>query len=306
LKELLAEVVVAAFALYRLDDDRGNIVLVCPKRLLDLVDGNLFLANHAGEILLVEREGDLRIQNARPLELGIQIGLHRISIGERQRVPRAAVEALLEVYHLRAAFLLVTLLEVLADLPVERRFQRVLDPQSSALDKEDIRHRGGHRDALEDFEKLGLLGCVDIGIRRLVDGNVGKLLQKFRRRHFGVIQSHRRRRNKCEEVEIALPVFGIDNISTAALLEINDDLEPVHQHVPGKCGQHAVGRDTRCRWCHRCYGHTFSFSAMINDGKYQVIVPRDGGSSLHSQKNSLCSNRQMRKVSCSRMAATRL
>ena len=83
-------------------------------------------------------EAELGVLDARPRELGEEVGLARVRVGEGEGVAAAAVEGLAEVDH-RAALLAGDALGLVAPhLPVERDLERVLDAERAALDEERV------------------------------------------------------------------------------------------------------------------------------------------------------------------------
>ena len=103
-QELGAEVVVAALALDRLDDERGDVVpVLSPPRPRSRRPPGARAPSSSSRPSGVDREAQLRIDDPRPVELGEVLGLARIGgVGQRQRVAAAAVEGLAEVDDLRA------------------------------------------------------------------------------------------------------------------------------------------------------------------------------------------------------------
>src|SRR5437773_10445291 len=87
----------------------------------------------------------MRVGNARPVELGEQIGLARIGIGQAHGVTTATVKRSTEMQNLSAAFAPPGG-EILAHLPIHRGLKRVLYRESSASDEEIAfeRRQPGH------------------------------------------------------------------------------------------------------------------------------------------------------------------
>src|SRR5215469_304002 len=93
--------VVAALTLDRLRDEAGDVVRVVPERRLGLVQRALLGRLSLGE-MLAKREPDRRHLDPGPVEYREAFGLHRIGVGERERVSATAVERTGQVHHLRA------------------------------------------------------------------------------------------------------------------------------------------------------------------------------------------------------------
>src|SRR5205085_12026888 len=105
LEEFTSEMIVAALALDRLDDDRRNINTAFLNETADLLLRSLCSRDHVGCALRFrQRKIDRRIRDARPFEFGEQIRLARIGIRQAHGVAAAAVEGVLEMENLSAAF----------------------------------------------------------------------------------------------------------------------------------------------------------------------------------------------------------
>jgi hypothetical protein len=112
------------------------------------------------------------------------------------------VEAFAQMHDLRALLALNALREILADLPVECRLERVLDAEGAAFDEEHVfvqRRRNGQ--SRKRFDELGHVGGVDVRVRRFVDRRVRDAIAKLRRVHLRVVVADRYRREVREEVE---------------------------------------------------------------------------------------------------------
>jgi hypothetical protein len=126
-------VVVAAFALDRLDDQRRDVGACWP--IASLISRPAVFGGDDFVHVFVEREGDFGVGNPRPVELRVPLRLHRVGVGHRHGVAAAAVEGFAKVDHLRAELLLLAALKVLLHLPVEGSLEGVLDSEGSALDQ---------------------------------------------------------------------------------------------------------------------------------------------------------------------------
>ena len=130
LQERGAEVVVAALGLDGLDDDGRDVVRVVREGLLHLLQRALLGRGHVALHLRRDREAQLGILDARPAELGEEVGLLGIGVGERERVAAAAVEGLAEVQDLLSLVAGYAARAVAPGLPVEGDLQRVLDGEA--------------------------------------------------------------------------------------------------------------------------------------------------------------------------------
>ncbi len=241
LEELGAEVVVAAFALDRLDDESRDVVSVLRHRGLDLGHG-LALERHCRlETLRRRREAQHRIQDPRPGELGKVLGLARIGgVGERQGVAAAAVECLAKVEDLRTD-LAPPGGEVLAHLPVEGHLERILDRQRAAFDEEEVLAKGLGDGAREGLHELGHEGGVDVGVRRLVERRGEDPLGELRGGELGMIEAQGRGREVAEEIEHVAPADGVVQEDAVALLDVLDHMVAVDQDVARENLAHRFG-----------------------------------------------------------------
>src|SRR5438477_133406 len=79
----------------------------------------------------------MRSFDAKPIEFREVLRLARIGgVRQRQRVAGAAVEGFAQMHDLRAFLFARSLLEVLADFPIERCLDGVLDAEGTAFDEE--------------------------------------------------------------------------------------------------------------------------------------------------------------------------
>ena len=113
-----------------------------------------------------QRKIDRRIRNARPVELGEQIGLARIGIRQAHGVAAATVKGVAEMQNLRAA-LAAAGRHVLAHLPIHRRLQRVLDRERAAFDEEIALERRQSGDTRESFDKSRVAFRINVRVRDL-------------------------------------------------------------------------------------------------------------------------------------------
>src|SRR5438105_15063861 len=118
LEPFAAKMIVAAFALDRLYDDRRDVDAALGDELHDLLLALFLARDHVlRPVWFGQREIDGRIGNARPVELREQIGLARIGVREAHRITAAAMKGLAEMQNLRAAFP-SSRRDIFADLPI--------------------------------------------------------------------------------------------------------------------------------------------------------------------------------------------
>src|SRR5438105_1078113 len=110
--------IVAAFALDWLDDDGADVDLAFVDVIPDFLF-RFFLTRNDVSLALVFRQSkiDIRTGNSRPLELGEQIRLPRIGVGQAHGVAAATVEGVTEMENLRPT-LTVAGSHVLAHFPI--------------------------------------------------------------------------------------------------------------------------------------------------------------------------------------------
>src|SRR4029077_18869833 len=97
--------IVAAFALDRLDDNRANVDVALLDELADLALGFLFALDHVGLALRFrQRKIDRRTRDTGPIKFREQIRLPRIGIGQAHRVTAPPMESASEMQNLRATF----------------------------------------------------------------------------------------------------------------------------------------------------------------------------------------------------------
>ena len=225
------EMVVPAFPLDGFDDETGDVVWVQRHHGFDGSNGFPLGSLDLGKVFSSQREGELWIRNARPVELGEVLVFSRIrGVGERHGVTRAAVESLLEVNDLRSLFVLA-LRQILADLPVESGLQRILDGQGPSINPEQVgqvirRCVGG-----EGLDPFGVVGGVDIRIGGLVQSDGAKVRAEFRRVQFRMAVPQGRRGEEGIKIQVFLPVAGVHDPGTMGLFQVHDQMESVHQNM---------------------------------------------------------------------------
>src|SRR2546430_2740829 len=113
--------IVPAFALDRLAYNRADVDPAFLDPVPDFELGFFLARDHVLFALRFwQREIEVWTGDTRPVELGEQIGLSRIGVGQAHRVTAATVERVLEMQNLGAAFAM-TRGHVLANLPIHRR-----------------------------------------------------------------------------------------------------------------------------------------------------------------------------------------
>ena len=249
--------IVAALALDRLHDERGHVVLALREELLGLRERGGLAALRVGERVGRGGEMELRVIDARPVELWEVLRLARVGrVRHRQRVAAAAVEGLAQVHDLRAALGLHALREVLAHFPVEGRLDRVLDRQRAAFDEEHVLGEGrGHGHAREGLDELGHVGRVDVGVGRLVHGGVGDAVAELGIVEARVVVADGAGGEIGEEVEHRPPALRVENPRSLGLSQIHDDVVAVGEHVPREDGMDIRRLNMKPAINNRCDGH---------------------------------------------------
>src|SRR5690606_34241522 len=90
-----------------------------------------------------------RTAYTRPAKLGKPFRLIRLGIGQAECIARATVERVLEMDHLGAFLVRVTLLEVLLHLPVHRYLKRIFHRQRTPRNKKSMGEVVRYRDPSE-------------------------------------------------------------------------------------------------------------------------------------------------------------
>ncbi len=218
-----AVVVVLGFALFRLDDDGGYSVRVVHERVLDLLDGLRFEPLDVSEVLF-EREGDLRVDDARPFgEFSVALVLVRVvGVGDGERVAAAPVEGFVEVHYLCALASVVgfagcdfALLHELLYLPVHRDLEGVFDGERAVVDEEYVVVALGHGDFAEGFYEVGHFLRIDVGVGDFVDGGAEYFFFKLLVVELRVVHP---KGSRCEEGVEVQPVGSRGGIYDVASL----------------------------------------------------------------------------------------
>src|SRR5947209_7870616 len=128
--------IIAAFTLDWLDDDGADVDLMFVDASMDFFLRFFLARDHVFFALgFRQRKIDVRSGNTWPVELGEQICLPRVGVGLAHGVAAATVKGVTKMQNLRSA-LTLTRGHVLADFPIHRRFERVLDRECAAFDEE--------------------------------------------------------------------------------------------------------------------------------------------------------------------------
>ena len=91
-----------------------------------------------------------------------------------------------------------------------------------------------HRDPVTGFVAFAVVGMGGVGP---VGGDArrpGQDPQELRVLHLGVVVADRRRAEERHEVEVLTPAAAVVDPRAVALLVVEDEREPVHEHVPGE------------------------------------------------------------------------
>lgn len=222
LHELGAEVVVAAFALDRFEYDCRDSVRIVRDRLFNLFDCLRFKPFRDAEILF-DREGHLRVENARPIrklrEALVLVGVVRV--GHRKRVTAAAVERFVEVHDFRAFFTRVcfaggnfTSLQEFADFPVHRDLEGVFDCERTVVDQEEVVVAVGNCDFFEGFDEFRHFLRVDVRVCDFVDRCAEDFFFELGGREFRMVHAEGSRCEERVKVEPVRARAGIDNVAS--------------------------------------------------------------------------------------------
>ncbi len=205
-----------------------------------------FLAlDHVGlALVLGQREIDVRRADARPRELREVHRLPRVRVGQAHGVAGATVEGVLEVQDVRAA-LAAAGRQVLAHLPVHRGLQGVFHRQRAAIDEKPPLHRRQRGHARERVDKFRVQRGVDIGVRHLGAGGEQQVALHLGVVEMRMIEADGHRAEEAVEVDEVAAGDRIMDAAAAALLEIDDDLEAIHEDVLFQVAHHAEGVPTR-------------------------------------------------------------
>src|SRR5882724_11248065 len=104
LQPFAPEMVIAALALDRLNDNGADVDLVLADVRPDFLLRLLLTRDHIGFALRFwQRKINARTRNARPIELGEQIRFARIGVGKAHGVTAASVKRVTKMQNLRAA-----------------------------------------------------------------------------------------------------------------------------------------------------------------------------------------------------------
>ncbi len=95
--------------------------------------------------------------------------------------------------------------------PVERRLERVLDGDRTAVDEEQVRQRRVAEDPCERVDEPGHRHGVDVGVAGLVDGHRGELVEERAvADEVGMVHAQGGGREEPEHVEVGGAVALVD------------------------------------------------------------------------------------------------
>ena len=246
-QELAAEMVVAALALDRLDDDGGDVGGFLREDVADLFQGELFFLDDR-RLALGGRQGEVQARgdNARPGELGEVGDLARVGVRQAQRIAAAPVEGALEVDDFGPAFA-ASGGEVLPDLPVHGGLEGVLDGEGAAFDEEvTVQRRHAHH-AGEVTDERGVLDGINIRVGHFDLGGGEEVGFDFRAVEVGMVEADGLRGVEAVEVNQFAAGGGVNEVRAVAAGEVEDQLETVHQDMPFEFGNDVAGRNLEFR-----------------------------------------------------------
>jgi hypothetical protein len=261
-EELRPDVVVAALALDRFGDERGDVVRMCLEGSFRLRVSTILSRLDLDEMIF-QREGDRRHVDPRPVELGEPGGLDRLGVGQRHGVAAAAVERSPQVHDLGPELGGAAGRLVLPALPVEGDLEGVLHRERATLDEEQVWQRRITDHPGEGLDELRVLTGVDVGVGRLVGRRLGELGHERRVvDDAGRVQAQRRRGEEGVEIQVAQARPGVDQPRPTAALQVQDELHPVGEHVAGQRTVDLVGTDL----------NPFSHPASPQVGRERLVV----------------------------------
>src|SRR5207248_2448987 len=153
--------------------------------------------------------------NARPVELREQIGLARIGVREAHRVTAPAMKRPAKMQDLGAAFPPPGR-NILADLPIHRGLECVLDGESAAFDKKIALERRQRRYSQEGLDKFSVSRGVNVRVRDLDLRAAEKIGFHLGPVEMWMIKADRIRAEKSVEIDQALIVDRVVQIRAAA------------------------------------------------------------------------------------------
>ena len=240
-QELAAEMVVAALALDRLDDDGGDVGGLLREDVADLFQGQLLFLDDR-RLTLGGRQGEVQARgdDARPGELGEVGDLAGVGVRQAQRIAAAPVEGALEVDDLGPA-LAASGSEVLPDLPIHGGLEGVLDGQGAAFDEEvTVQGRHAHH-AGEVMDERGVLDGIDVRVGHLDLGGGEQVGFDFRAVEVGMVEADRLRGVEAVEVNQFPASGGVHEVRAVAAGEVEDELKTVHQDMVFELGYDLAG-----------------------------------------------------------------
>lgn len=119
------------------------------------------------------------------------------------------------------AFFALACQQVLAHLPIHGCLQRIFHGQRSAIYEEQIWHVFRARHASKGFHKFGHIGRIDVGVRRLIEGNVVDALQKPGLMQFRMVVRDGLAGEEGVEIEILAPGLGISQVRAVRTQQVD-------------------------------------------------------------------------------------
>ncbi|MGC4113794.1 MAG: hypothetical protein QM765_03865 [Myxococcales bacterium] len=102
----------------------------------------------------------------------------------------------------------------------------------------------GHRVLGELLHERGVLGAVDVRVGRVGDGRAGQRLHELAVvGEARVVVADGQRGEVAVEVEDVLAADGVVDVRALRLLQVDDDVEAVHEDVLLQRRNHLLGRD---------------------------------------------------------------
>ena len=160
--------------------------------------------------------------------------------------------------------------------PIESRLESVLDRQRPARDEEEVAKLGWRGDVAKGPHEPGELARVDVAVGRIADRGPHQRGAKGFGPHLGVVVADRQRGEIGIAVEKTLPVQRIDHVGALRSLEVDHQVEAVHENVLAQDREDLVGGrgDIRTILRGRCVAHPCSVAARPRQCK-PLGAPRE-------------------------------
>jgi len=123
--------------------------------------------------------------------------------------------------------------QVAAHFPVEGHLQGVLDRQGSAGNEKEVGQVVGNAHPRHDIDQPGHLDRIQIGVAGFVDRHPADSFHEFGRGEVGMVGPEGGRGEIGEEIQILCAVSGVTDDEGRAVLQIENQRVPIHQHVFG-------------------------------------------------------------------------